>query len=41
MEQPYKAPGAPAFTTAPLERGAINIALGAKPVSVTFTSTSK
>jgi hypothetical protein len=28
----------PAFTTAPLERGALTIALGPKPVSVTFTS---
>jgi hypothetical protein len=38
MEQPFKAKGVPEFTTQALERGALNITLGAAPVSVTFTS---
>jgi hypothetical protein len=38
MEQPFKAPGAPTFNTAGLERGAVSITLRSTPVSVTFTS---
>ena len=38
MEQPFRAPGVPTFTTSALERGALTIALGPKPVTVTFTS---
>lgn len=38
MEQPFKAPKLPVFTTAGLERGALTIALGPKPVTVTLTS---